>query len=114
MHAPERPSDSFLRPFESKHCFGSNELIWDGLQLRLRTVDGPVMATVEEDAKWAGMWRVRFGGKLSDVANLSRAKDAAISLVLSELNKSDQVGPGNKRRTSGPAGSHANKPPQRD
>ena len=87
MHAPERPSGSFLRPFESRHCFGSNELIWDGLQLRLRTIGGPVMATVEADAKWPGMWRVGFGGKLSDMANLSRAKDAAISLVLGELNK---------------------------
>jgi hypothetical protein len=45
------------------------------------------MATVEADAKWPGMWRVRFDGKLSDMANLSRAKDAAISLVLGELNK---------------------------
>ena len=44
------------------------------------------MATVEPEAKWPGMWRVRFGGKLSDMANLSRAKDAAISLVLGELN----------------------------
>ena len=86
MNAPERPLDSVLRPFESRHCFGTNELIWDGLQLRLRTVDGPVVATVEEDAKWPGMWRVRFGDKLSDMANLSRAKDAAISLVLGELN----------------------------
>jgi len=86
MNAPERPSDSFLRLFESKHCFGSSELVWDGLQLRFRTVDGPVMATVEEDANWPGMWRVRLGGKLSDLANLSRAKDAAISLVLRDLN----------------------------
>ena len=30
-------------------------LIWDGLQLRLRTVDGPVMATVEADAKCPGI-----------------------------------------------------------
>jgi hypothetical protein len=45
------------------------------------------MATVEADADWPGMWRVRFSGKLSDMANLSRAKDAAISLVLGELNK---------------------------
>jgi hypothetical protein len=45
------------------------------------------MATLEEDKNWPGMWRVRFGGKLSDMANLSRAKDAAISLVLGELNK---------------------------
>jgi hypothetical protein len=56
------------------------------------------MATVEEDANWPGMWRVRFGGKLNDIANLSRAKDAAISLVLSKLN----------------GGSHANQSPRRD
>jgi hypothetical protein len=44
------------------------------------------MATVEADANWPGMWRVRFGGMLSDMANLSRARDAAISIVLRELN----------------------------
>jgi hypothetical protein len=86
MHAPERPSGSFLRPSESRHCFGSNELIWDGLQLRLRTAGGRVMAMVEPDKNWSGMWRVRFGGKLNDMANLSRAKDAAISIVLRRLN----------------------------
>jgi hypothetical protein len=86
MHGPERPSRSFLRPFESRHCFGRNELVWDGLQLRLRSIDGPVMATIEPDANWPGMWRVRFGGMLSDMANLSRAKDAAISIVLRGLN----------------------------
>ena len=86
MNAPVRPSGSFLRPFESRHCFGSNELVWDGLQLRLRSIDGPVMATVEADENWPGMWRVRFGGGLSDMANLSRAKDAAASMVLGELN----------------------------
>jgi hypothetical protein len=48
------------------------------------------MATVEADTNWPGMWRVRFGDKLSDMANLSRAKDAAISLVLSELNKTTE------------------------
>ena len=96
MNVPERPPNPFLRFSKSLHCFGSNELIWDGLQLRLRWLGGPVMATVEEDANWPGMWRVRFGGKLSDMANLSRAKDAAISLVLSELN----------------GGSHANKSPE--
>ena len=89
MNAPVRPSGSFLRPFESRHCFGSNELVWDGLQLRLRSIDGPVMATVEEDTNCAGMWRVRFGGMLSDMTNLSRAKDAAISIVLLGLNANE-------------------------
>ena len=44
------------------------------------------MATIEPDAHWPGMWRGRFGGKLSDMANLSWTKDAAISIALSELN----------------------------
>ncbi|MGB8628613.1 MAG: hypothetical protein WCD69_04380 [Xanthobacteraceae bacterium] len=44
------------------------------------------MATIEPDANWPGMWRVRFGDELSDMVNLSRAKDAAISIVLRGLN----------------------------
>lgn len=44
------------------------------------------MAILEPDARWPGMWRVRFGGRLSDMANLSRAKDAAASMILRELN----------------------------
>ena len=35
--------------------------------------------TVREDATWPGMWRVHSAnGQVSDMANLSRAKDAAI------------------------------------
>src|SRR6516165_9128844 len=86
MHAPARPRQPFLRPSKTGHCFGRNELVWDGLQLRLGSKDGCVMATIEADANWPGMWRVRFGGKLSDMANISRAKDAAASMVLGELN----------------------------
>ena len=33
-----------------------------------------------------GARRVKFGGELSDMVNLSRAKDAAVSMVLRELN----------------------------
>jgi hypothetical protein len=60
------------------------------------------MASVEEDANSPGMWRVRFGGQLSDMANLSRAKDAAISLVLSELNKSTEGRGGVSPKTKWP------------
>ena len=83
MHAPAGPPGPFLRPSKSGHCFGGHELVWDGLKLRL---GARVMATIEPDANWPGMWRVRFGGMLSDMANLSRAKDAAISIVLRGLN----------------------------
>ena len=45
-----------------------------------------VIATIEPDSKWPGMWRVRRGGSISDMANLSRAKDAAIAIARSDLN----------------------------
>jgi hypothetical protein len=83
MHEPVDPPGPFLRPCKSGHCFGRQELVWDGLKLKL---GARVTATIEPDAHWPGMWRVRFGGRLSDMANLSRVKDAAISLVLRELN----------------------------
>ena len=92
MHAPAGPPGPFLRHRKSRHCFGRNDLVWDSLKLRL---GARVAATIEPDANWPGMWRVRFGGKLSDMANLSRAKDAAIFLALSKLN----------------GGSHADKSP---
>jgi hypothetical protein len=44
---------------------------------------------VEPDSKWPGMWRVRRGGSISDLVNLSRAKDAAIAIARSDLNALD-------------------------
>jgi hypothetical protein len=38
--------------------------------------------SVEPDAAWPNMWRVRMGRRRSDVANLTRAKDAAIAWAL--------------------------------
>ena len=87
MNAPAVSLRPFLRPPKSGHCFGRNELVWDSQKLKL---GARVMATIEPDANWPGMWRVRFGGNLSDMANLSRAKDAAVSLVLGELNANRQ------------------------
>ena len=46
------------------------------------------VATIEPDSKWPGMWRVRRGGSISDLVNLSRAKDAAIAR--SDLNALDE------------------------
>jgi hypothetical protein len=68
-----------------RHIYAHVDLKWDGLQLRLRS--GRLLAAVEPDRTWPGMYRVRLpGGHLTDMVNLSRAKDAAISLVLTELN----------------------------
>jgi len=48
------------------------------------------IAAIEPDSKWPGMWRVRRGGSISDMVNMSRAKDAAISIALSDLNALDR------------------------
>ena len=38
---------------------------------------------VREEADWPGMWRVHSaGGQISDMVNLTRAKDAAITWAL--------------------------------
>ena len=63
-----------------------NLLRWDGLNLRLKT--GRLLAVVEPDAKYPGMYRVRTkDGHLTDMVNLSRAKDAARSLAMASLNR---------------------------
>jgi hypothetical protein len=82
----------------SKRIFGRQDLKWDGLRLRLGA--GRLLATVEDDAKWAGMYRVRLpGGYLTDMVNLTRAKDAAISLVLAKLNGQETGAEGSPMRS---------------
>jgi hypothetical protein len=67
--------------------YESRDLYFDGLTLRLKT--GRILAVVVADDKWPNMYRVQIpGGDISDMANLSRAKDAAISLALADLRRS--------------------------
>jgi hypothetical protein len=35
--------------------------------------------SLEPDAKWPNMWRIRMGERLSDMVNLTRARDAAVT-----------------------------------
>ena len=68
--------------------YDRQDLIWDGRQLRLLSNRSLVLATIEPDQIWPGMWRVRLpDGYLTDMVNLSRAKDAAASLALGVLNQ---------------------------
>jgi hypothetical protein len=49
---------------------------------------GTELARVVPDEKYPGMWRVRSPeGRLSDMANLTWAKDAAASMALAVLNR---------------------------
>ena len=38
------------------------------------------------DNQWPGMYRVHYQGKISDMVNLTRAKDAAAAMVSASLN----------------------------
>ena len=67
--------------------YATHELVWDGVTLRLGTKHGRVLALVESHTVWPGLWRVRMpDGHFSDMVNLTRAKDAALSLALVVLN----------------------------
>jgi hypothetical protein len=66
------------------------DLKWDGDHLRL--ISGRLLATIERDQTWPGMWRFRLpDGHVTDVVNLTRAKDAAITLALASLNRPDRL-----------------------
>ena len=72
-------------PKKDRLMYDRQDLMWDGRQLRLFSRQGRVLATIEPDPR---MWRVRLPGQyLTDMVNLSRAKDAAASLVLGVLNR---------------------------
>jgi hypothetical protein len=50
--------------------------------LQLYYGSNPLPWSVVEDDRYPGMWRVRSGdGTLSDMTNLTRAKDAAMTLA---------------------------------
>ena len=67
---------------------GRRDLVWDDKQLRLHSIRGRVLAAIEPDREWPGMWRVPPPDRhLTDTLNLSRAKDAAAPLTLTVLNK---------------------------
>ena len=59
--------------------YRSRDLKWDDRQLRLNS--GRLLATVEPDAKWPKMFRVRLAsGYLTDMVSISGAR------ALAELN----------------------------
>jgi hypothetical protein len=54
---------------------------------------GTELVRVVPDEKYPGMWRVRSpDGRLSDMANITWAKDAAATMALAVLNRPGDVG----------------------
>jgi hypothetical protein len=65
---------------------GPNDLIWSYNKL-CRYGSHRALIQIERDSKYPDMWRVvRPDGSLTDMVNLTRAKDAAMSLALRALN----------------------------
>jgi hypothetical protein len=68
------------------HNYCSQDLVWSEHSLRLYSRRGRILATVKPDAEWPDLWRVYLpDGHITDMVNLTRAKDAAVSLVLGAL-----------------------------
>lgn len=53
--------------------------------------------SVRPDFEWPGIWRVHDGDRVSDMVNLSRAKDAAITWALPRVQTRLRVGALGKR-----------------
>jgi hypothetical protein len=71
---------------KSMQIYSRRDLAWCDHSLRLRSPRGRMLATIEPDQTWPKMWRVRISGRLTDMVNLTRAKDAAACLALVDLN----------------------------
>jgi hypothetical protein len=66
--------------------WGRGELKWRGDRL-FPDGGGDHLAEIVKDSKYPHMWRIRKpDGTLSDMVNLSRAKDAAMASALRILN----------------------------
>ena len=67
--------------------FSAHEPFWSDLAFRLGSKRGRIPATVVTDLEWPNMYRVQMPGRqVSDMVNLTRAKDAAMCLALASLN----------------------------
>jgi hypothetical protein len=87
-----QPSGQMSRPPASYRPTGASyrrtRFRWDGDRLMIGS--GHLIATVEPDSEWPGLWRVRLpDGRLSDMVNRTRAKDAAETLALVVLNREE-------------------------
>jgi hypothetical protein len=76
--------------------FGRRDLTWhrerDGTLVLCRTGLRTILARIVPDGVYPGMWRAKMPlGKLSDMTNLTRAKDAAMSIALSILNREQKA-----------------------
>jgi hypothetical protein len=81
-----------------RYSYDRGDFIWrrhqDGTwALHVEGRRGAVLHVVQDET-YPQMWRIRhLDGRLSDMVNVSRAKDAAISVALGILNRSRESAP---------------------
>jgi hypothetical protein len=79
-----------LHSEKSNNIVGRDRLHWRHVDNRwclYHAGNQTPLVTVEPDSTYAGMYRIRFpDDRLSDMVNLTRAKDAASALALRSLN----------------------------
>jgi hypothetical protein len=76
--ASEKPSSNLFKP---------RALVWEGMRLRLRS-SKRFLAVVKPDAGYPNLYRIHLApDHLSDLLNLTRAKEAAVALALTMLNR---------------------------
>jgi hypothetical protein len=81
--ATKSPENTPLNPSNERvqRLYGAYGLVWQGNELRLGK--RKLLATLEPDAEYRGMWRVRLpSGRVTDMVNLSRAKDYACAAAV--------------------------------
>jgi len=70
--------------------YGRERLRWDGSTLRLDG-KGRALLQIVPDGRYTSMWRLKLpSGKLSEMVNRTRARDAAMSRALMVLNCEDR------------------------
>jgi hypothetical protein len=70
--------------------FARSQLYWQRNQL-FRWGSSKLLAEVIPDSTLPGMWRVQLpNGHRTDMVNLSRARDAAMALAVSYLNRQER------------------------
>jgi len=79
----------------SRVC-GRRDLAWrrerDSTLVLCRTSSKTILVRIVADRVYPSMWRVKMpSGKLSDMTNLVRAKDAAMAIALSILNREQKA-----------------------
>jgi hypothetical protein len=80
---------------EVSRNYKSRDLSWCGNDLRCA---GKTVVSIVPDQTYAGMWRVAHpDGRLSDMVNRTRAKDAAVTIALGILNREEMTSGGRRR-----------------